>query len=102
MGRATILAKHVLIVLQQSLSFLALLEIGGWSYLMLGGWPIYRFVACIVLVILWSNLASATARSATRQFLHAASMHTMKARVMLGTTAFLVALRVRDRNEHGR
>src|SRR6266568_6816383 len=91
MRRVSIMLRNTLILLQQLFSLLAALELAYCISVSLGQWPVYRFISYVVLIILYSNIASATARSTTKQ--HKTSIYEMKRHAQLRTTAFLAALR---------
>lgn len=43
------------------------LDVANMAYWYLAPWPIYRIVAFVVIFVLWSNVASETARGKTKQ-----------------------------------
>jgi hypothetical protein len=86
----------------QEIAFLAIaLDLGFLAWYYLSQWSIYRFIAYIIIVILWSNFASVTARTATRKharrMLHTISMPAIRPRsqstIPPDTMTFLKSLR---------
>lgn len=59
--------QRLYVVLRELALLIVLLDLGNILYWTLAAYPIYRVVALIILVILWSNVASETARHKTKE-----------------------------------
>jgi hypothetical protein len=55
------------------------LDLGNMAYWYLAPWPVYRIVAFVVLGVLWSNCASASARHKTKHAWEMLNTATMQA-----------------------
>lgn len=65
------------VVLQSMFAIIALAS-GFASYTLLEAYPVYRIVALVIIVILWSNAASTTARRVTIDMMNTISLRAIK------------------------